>query len=64
MAVEIYAVPEPGTLSLMGLSMGGALCARRKCRSKTRAYEFEQLPTYVRPFLEEEIEFPLVDRLS
>jgi hypothetical protein len=61
MPMSIYgsAVPEPGTLSLMGIGMSGAFFARRKRRRTGQSHEFE-LPKYVRPFLEEETARPLV----
>ncbi|VGO12334.1 hypothetical protein PDESU_00886 [Pontiella desulfatans] len=58
MAMEIHAVPEPGTISLMGLGFFGSLLARRRRTRKSRSREFE-LPEYTRPFLEEETERPL-----
>ena len=63
MQMSIYgteAIPEPGTLSLMGLGMGGAYCARRKRHSKEPSHTFE-LPEYVRPFLAEESDQSFVD---
>jgi hypothetical protein len=62
MQMSIYGtvVPEPGTLSLMGIGMGGTYYARRRRRSKIPAGGFE-LPEYVRPFIEEETDRVLVD---
>ncbi|VGO22464.1 PEP-CTERM sorting domain-containing protein [Pontiella sulfatireligans] len=55
MQMSIYgtAVPEPGSLTLMGVGAGGAWLARRKRQRRLNGYQFEELEYHL-SFVEEE----------